>query len=903
MASTPASMFHIVTTGLQDLERLNPPKGKPTVQFYRSVFMKRTRWASQWRRVDFDNLADFGRKATVTLPQLGELISRVVLVVDLPDIFTVQRKAYLASLPEFGGIQDPLIGPFWNWTNGLGNAICSTMELTIGDQVVDRLDSRMMEILDEQTQPVEHFDSTNTLIYRNPSDYDNISRYIPPADKQPITLEIIPPFWFNRGPGPQAFPIQALAKDKVQITVDFRPIQQCVYSDARIDSRNPPLSANQGVGPLPNIEGCGFFYREPGSTVPIYNMSKLIDAFLDPPSNTFNGGLLPGHTMPSAYHFRDAYWIVEYISLEDREASAFRQADLQITIEQHVAVPPVETGGASSLRIALNEVGLVRDLTWVCQRVEAPSYNAYFLFSRDLAAAGASGSFIPWWPDAVIPNWDYGDGVIQPAFMTRNSDPLKAATLWYRGARRFDNEAPSFFRALVPAQNCKRAPLIDRYIYRYDFGFWPTGGIANALTAPVDQVRGFSNWDKVTKKELELLVDNGSCGPATFIPDPDQAAVTFTEAAPLGDFVSNFSSATQAFQVTLVGSGDAANQGAGASVIGIFDYQQLRRLPNFQNVITRVVPGGSASLAIQTFDGTAFGYQWLAVAGAGGAGSASYSGGDASSAVAVAQQGGTGTITHDASYGPVSTLYSNDISGYTIANQNGFLSPPYTVTVSGTITGPRILTGLLGSGQIEVKLFVNGIEKHQSFIGPGSTSIAWVYLILIAPIPVVPGDVVTITHSFLGSPFIYYDAALNGPTFCIAEFTVSGTQVTFGGGGGGRLSTLGIGQPDGQRMEVTQSFVMSTQQTGGSTNGFQGGDGYTGGGSGALAGGGGGSYVSRFMTQVTTEDGTNVGPASILVQPLISVPSPKLNYDVYAWLTTYNILRITGGRGALLFSA
>lgn len=85
MASTPASMFHIVTTGLQDLERLNPPKGKPTVQFYRSVFMKRTRWASQWRRVDFDNLADFGRKATVTLPQLGELISRVILVVDLPD--------------------------------------------------------------------------------------------------------------------------------------------------------------------------------------------------------------------------------------------------------------------------------------------------------------------------------------------------------------------------------------------------------------------------------------------------------------------------------------------------------------------------------------------------------------------------------------------------------------------------------------------------------------------------------------------------------------------------------------------------------------------------------------------------------------------------------------------------
>jgi len=898
-------MFHIVTTGLQDLERLNPPKGKPTVQFYRSVFMKRTRWASQWRRVDFDNLADFGRKATVTLPQLGELISRVVLVVDLPDIFTVQRQAYLASLPEFGAIQDPLIGPFWNWTNGLGNALCSTMELTIGDQVVDRLDSRMMEILDEQTQPVEHFDSTNTLIYRNPSNYnDPLSSYIPPPDKQPITLEIIPPFWFNRGPGPQSLPIQALAKDKVQITVDFRPVQQCVYTDARIDSRNPVLSANQGVGPLPNIAGCGFFYREPGSIVPIYNMSKLINQFLDPPSNTFNGGLLPGYTMPSAYHFRDAYWIVEYISLEDREASAFRQADLQIPIEQHVAIQPVETGGASSLRIALNEVGLVRDLTWVCQRVEAPSYNAYFLFSRDLADAGATPCFIPWWPDAVIPNWDYGDGIIQPAFMTRDSDPLKAATLWYRGARRFDNEAPSFFRALDPAQNCKRAPLIDRYIYRYDFGFWPTGGIANALTAPVDQVRGFSNWDKVTKKELELLVDNGSCGSSitSWVPDLTQSAVTFTEATPLNDFLSVFSPTTQAFQVTLLGSGDAANQGAGASVIGIFDYQQLRRLPNFQNVIARVVPGGSASLAIQTFDGTAFGYQWLAVAGAGGAGSVSYSGGDAGSAVAVAQQGGTGTITHDASYGSVPTLYSNYIFPYTTLYANGFSSPTYTVTTGGTITGWRILTSLPLANDIANYIYINGVQTQGPYIGPGSgpNPIIWYDVTLAAPLTVNAGDLIYISHTQLGG--FFYTSAMNGPSG-IAEITVNVTDVTLGGGGGGRLSTLGIGQPDGQRMEVTEVFVMSTQQTGGTTLGFQGGDGYTGGGSGFLAGGGGGSYVSRFMTQVTTEDGTNVGPASILVQPLVSVPVPKLNYNVYAWLTTYNILRITGGRGALLFSA
>jgi len=96
---------------------------------------------------------------------------------------------------------------------------------------------------------------------------------------------------------------------------------------------------------------------------------------------------------------------------------------------------------------------------------------------------------------------------------------------------------------------------------------------------------------------------------------------------------------------------------------------------------------------------------------------------------------------------------------------------------------------------------------------------------------------------------------------------------------------------------------LSTQQTGGSLNANRGGDGYTGGGSGFLAGGGGGSYVSRYMTGILTEDGSSTEPASITVTPLVSVLPPRPNFTIYAWITTYNMLRITGGRGALLFSA
>jgi hypothetical protein len=895
MASTPASMFHIVTSGLQDKERLNAPKGQPSIRFYSAVFMRRTRWASQWRRVEFDNLADFGKKATVTLPQLGELISRVILVVNLPDIYTIQQQAEAAARSTGGFFSNTVIGPKWNWTNSIGHALCSSMELQIGDQVIDTLDSRLLEILDEQVRPVEHFDTTNTMISRDPAAYtSNVST-------KPTTLEIVPPFWFNRGPGPQVLPIQALSKDKVQITVNFRPIQQCVYTDARIDPRNPPLSGNQGTGPLPNIASCGFFQTDDTSTQTIYNMTRTPVGTGFDPSLTPLGSLVSGIVMPSNYHFLDAYWIVEYISLEDREASAFRQADLQLQIEQHLAVSPVETGGAASIRIPLNEGGLVRDMTWVAQRVEAPSYNAYFLFSRDLGPPDASGSFIPWWPDAVIPNWDYGDGFIQPAFTTRQSDPLKAATLWYRGQRRFEQEAPSFFRSLIPALNCQRAPLIDRYIYRYDFGFWPTGGLADALTKPVDQVRGFSNWDKIPKKELDLTLDTGPCS-STWAVDTTQAARTFTAAQPLRELKSLFSSGTQAFLVDLSGSvGPGSYGGAGATVSGILNYQTLRALPNFKNIIARVLPGGSASLALQTFNGTTVGYQWLAVAGAGGAGSATASGGKAGSAVNIAYQGGNGSKTHADVSGVSPTVFTNYTPAYTTATTYGFSSPTFTVTSPGIIYGWRVLTGV-PIVSLANYIYINGVYTQAPYTPyPGNNSIEWRDIILVSPIIVNPGDQVFINHTSLNSSIVY-QSALNG-TFAIVEVPVQGDFITLGGGGGGRGSTLGPGQPDGLVMPTSTAFVLSTQQTGGITYLAKGGDGYTGGGSGTQAGGGGGSYVSRFMSEVETNDGASTGPSSITVTPLVSVQNPTPNFNIYIWMTSYNLLRITGGRGALMFSA
>lgn len=109
-------------------------------------------------------------------------------------------------------------------------------------------------------------------------------------------------------------------------------------------------------------------------------------------------------------------------------------------------------------------------------------------------------------------------------------------------------------------------------------------------------------------------------------------------------------------------------------------------------------------------------------------------------------------------------------------------------------------------------------------------------------------------------------------------------------------------------MSTNASFVESLGATAGGKNfAAQGGDGYYGGGSGTDGGGGGGSYVSSYLTAVYTTELTDPEDegieASVRVTPLRLKTVAPANYNIYAWLTTYNLLRVVGGRGALMFSA
>jgi hypothetical protein len=859
MASTPATMLHVVTQGLQDRARLNPPRGAPSLKYYTSVIRRSTRWASRWRRVDFDGIADFGRRATVTLDPLDDLITRATLVVELPDIVTSQYAAFVANA------YNP-VEPAWNWTNGLGHAICNNVEFQINGSIIDQFDSRLLEVLDEQHAPVEHFDSTNTMLHRNPSTYTGSAPITPSviAGQGSVqTLEVIFPFWWNRGTGPQALPIRALGKDKVQITVDFRPVQQCVFTESVASAALPGAG-----GPLPAIAGCPFLDRATG--VPVAG----------------------NPTMPTSYHLT-AYWIIEYVSLEERESSALRQAHLQIPVEQHVAVPVFRTESTATARVPIEAGGLIRDMMWVAQRPEAADYNAYFLFSRELGETDASGRLHLWWPDARIPNWDYGDGYLRPGFADRRADPIAAATLWYKSDRRFEHEGATIFRSLMPALNCRRTPLIDRYIYRYDFGFWPTGGLADALDRDRDEVRGAANWSLMPRRELFLHFNGDECRAPTWMDLSDQTVTLGSN--DIVHLESLFGYNVDAYRVRLAG---ASPGGRGAYVEGIVDYQTLRRVRGFRHVYARTNRNGSASLVLQTEVGGVTAYSWIAVAGGGGYGAG---GGNAGSAITIGGQGGTGVPTH--ADNERTTTFANAEAATAVGYR--FNAPAFTVTTAGEIRSWQVRTAAWTAGLAHY-IVINGIRSAPIYVpAPTPNTVRWVTVTPLMPVTVNPGDSVYVYHTSQLATNTY-TSAVDGSGAAVFTLEVVSTQ---GGGGGGRdaaggAEPEGVGLPDGAPMTVAEPFVLSHTETGGTTDTNRGGDGYYGGGSGWEAGGGGsyvGPYISHVGSDVVADVGT--GEASATITPLrLTSAAATPAYNVYIWLTRINMLSITSGHGALMMA-
>lgn len=494
MASTPATSLTRISSGLQDA-RLQPPLGNPSVDQFVHVLRKTTRWAAQWRRVDFDGSPEFGQRVSLTLPRIAELVSGVTLVVEMPDIQTPQTAAQAAAGADF-------LGPFYGWTNSLGHALIDRVELEIGGAIIETLDGRLLEVLDEFYEPVETMKAKNRMICRAAAGF-TAKTFVAPT-----TVYVPLPFWFSK-PGrlSHALPLDALSAEKVRIHVVFRPVEQLYYTDARMDSRTVGFRPGIDVdGGMPALQGGRFWVADPSSANKVYSMSAEM------PTDGILGKVLEGFTMPTRLRMESAYMLTEYISLEEPESIGFRTAELTYIVEQHRTIPVQPTLRGTEIRITLPTTNPTKEVLWCFQRPEAEAYNAWFLFTREIDPyvptfkGSVNPCLVPWWPDADLTPRDANGWSILPAFRGADSEPLGEVAMYYNTLERFIHRSGSLFRSLIPTKYAVKAPVHDRYIYMWSFE--APQDIEKELRYP----RGTANWDKITKKEMYFTMRRGRGG-------------------------------------------------------------------------------------------------------------------------------------------------------------------------------------------------------------------------------------------------------------------------------------------------------------------------------------------------------------------------------------------------------
>lgn len=474
------------------------------------VLRKTTRWASQMRRVDFDGQPEFGQRATITVPRIAELLNGLTLVVTMPDIASAQLIAQTQA--EAAGKQ--LLGPRYGWTNSLGHALIQRVELEIGGTVLETLDGRLLEVLDELYEPLGTLQAKNRMICRAPNGFGPTT-WVGTPDS-PVTVYVPLPFWFSK-PGilSHALPIDALNADLVRVHVTFRPVEQLFYTDARMDERTVGFRlATDVAGAMPAIQGGRFWQANPAAAGMVYTMNASM------PLDGVRGELVAGVTMPFRLGMQSAYMLADYVSVEQPEAIALRTAELSYRVEQHVTIPLQQTQGVTEVRVPLPFTNPTKELLWVFQRPEAEIFNAWFLFTRDLgpfvpARLGpVNPCSVPWWPDAVLTPSVSNKWSLLPAFRTADSEPMSNVALFYNSYERFIHEGPSLFRTLLPTVHATKAPLFDRYVYMWPFGYGE-GQRVSAVNREGDAYapRGETNWDKIPRKEMFFtMTTERNCG-------------------------------------------------------------------------------------------------------------------------------------------------------------------------------------------------------------------------------------------------------------------------------------------------------------------------------------------------------------------------------------------------------
>ena len=423
--------------------------GNPQITFFKVIYRRHTNFSMESIEQTFNGQADWNKKVTCTISRNGDLIHRVYLRMQLPDV-TVTPHTSTGTARGF------------RWLNWIGHILVKSVEVEIGGQRIDKQYGEWLHIWNELTQTAGHSlgyanmvgntpDLTDvTWIAKNSTGTLNSSNGVLPSTETSITvagkyLYIPLQFWFCRNPG-LALPLIALQYHEVKINLELRDVKDCYWAG----------ESTIAEGEIPTTWTSNLDVIKPGSL-----------------------------QQPSLF--------VDYCYLDTDERRRFAQVSHEYLIEQIQYTGDESTSqSANKFKMSFNHP--VKELVWVVQPdahlTDGTTGKQWFNFTDGdefgdsvVAGGGASGG---------------AQYVQTTAFFGKGENPVATCKIQLNGHDRFSERDGRYFNLVQPYQHHENVP--SKGINVYSFALQPEG----------HQPSGTCNMSRIDNATLNVNLTSNS---------------------------------------------------------------------------------------------------------------------------------------------------------------------------------------------------------------------------------------------------------------------------------------------------------------------------------------------------------------------------------------------------------
>lgn len=222
------AIFQLNALGVQDLHLYGESKpDNKAYNFIKQVYKRCENFSSQNILLDFMGEVDFSKKIDVIIPRKADYIYKLYLRIVLPPL---QKTS----------------GNYAGWVNSIGHALINTIDLYIGEQLIDRHTGLYMEIMNEITTKQSLNSSDGLMIGK----YNHIESLKKNAETETV-YEIPIKFWFSENVS-SSFPLMSLMFHSIRLSIKLNKFEDLVV----YDGNTPPLQVKIKEGKL----NCEYLY-------------------------------------------------------------------------------------------------------------------------------------------------------------------------------------------------------------------------------------------------------------------------------------------------------------------------------------------------------------------------------------------------------------------------------------------------------------------------------------------------------------------------------------------------------------------------------------------------------------------------------------------------------------------